>query len=329
MAVPFFQILQGSRDVTAIVGQRNISLSLTDGVGMDADSVTYEIDDQDGLIAPPRTGVKITIIGGYVGNTRNFGEFIVDQVTLRGYPQLIAVSAQSVGAKTEAKQKRSKSYDKTEYPTYRDIYAEIAGRAGLQLAISSEIGSASNQYEAQTEENDLEFATRIGMKLDAHVSAKNGRLIAIKRGAGESASGKSLGGKVIRGGVNLIAYSANVKDTPKHTKVKSTYFDRQKAKKESVEVSSGDEGPEFLIREPFPTKEDAQKAAEAKAKELKRIEGQADFTVVGDPFLMAEEIITVENVRPLVDGEWRATNVTHNWSGADAYVNELSCEKPE
>jgi len=329
MTLPFFQILQGSSDVTALVGQRNISLSLTDGVGLDADSVTYEIDDKDGIIAPPRTGVTITVIGGYVGRTRNFGQFIVDQVTLSGYPQKISVSAQSAGAKTAIKQKRPKSYDKEDYPTYQDIYAEVAGRSGLQLAIASEIGSIKVEYEAQTEENDLEFATRIGMNLDAHVSVKSNRLIVVKRGAGKSASGASLGGTIIRSGVNLIAYSVNVKDTPKHTKVKATYFDRQKAKREEVEATSGSEGPEFLIREPFGTKDEAERAAEAKAKDLKRIEGQANFTIEGDPFLMAESIVTAAGIRPLVDGPWRTTTVTHNWSGSDAYVNEVACEKPE
>ena len=330
MPTPYFRIMHGSTDITGRIGINNISLTISDGVGVDADTATYEIDDRNGRIAPPKTGEEITIEGGYLeGPKRDFGTFIIDQVTLAGFPQRITVNAQSAGAKTAIKQKRRKSYSKDDYPTYGDIFSEVAGRAGLSLAMSDDLKSIKVEHEAQAEENDLEFATRIGASLDAHVSVKSKRLVVVKKGAGKSASGQDLPEFVVAKGLNLLDYSVNVKDTPKHKTVKATYNDRQKVTPGEVEVESGDEGPEFLIREPFPTKDEAERAAKAKAAELKRIEGQADFTVEGDPQVIAEQIIVCKRVRSLVNGRWRSTQVSNNWVGSSAYTTQISCEKPE
>jgi phage protein D len=331
MARPFFKITQGGNDITQKIGSRNISLSITDGVGFDSDTVSYEIDDQDGAIALPKTGVKISVTAGYRdnNNSRDFGIFIVDQVSLSGWPQKISINAQSVGAKTAVKEKKVKSYSKKDYPTYGDIYAEIASQSGLTLAISSDIKSVANEYEAQSEETPLEFGSRIGENLDAHVSGKNGRLVVVKRGAGKSASGATLPEFKIAPGVNLVDYSVSLKDTPKHKNVKAKYYDREEATRKEVTASSSSEGPDFLIREVFPTEEEAQRAADAKGKNLVRISGEASFTIVGNPFVMAEQLITVEGVRSGVDGSWRVKTVTHSFSATGAYTTSITCEVPE
>ena len=37
----------------------------------------------------------------------------------------------------------------------------------------------------------------------------------------------------------------------------------------------------------------------------------------------------VSGVRTMVDGVWRATSVTHNWSAGGAYTTSLECELPK
>ncbi|QPC87151.1 late control protein D [Mesorhizobium sp. NBSH29] len=329
MPSPFFQISAGGKDITSKLAGGQISLTIKDGVGLDADTAQIEIDDMHGVIAPPKTGVELKIIAGYVDDRVNFGTFTVDEVTLSGWPQKISISAQSAKAKSALKEGRPKSYDKEDYPTFKDVFAEIAGRHGLTLSISPEIGSQELEYEAQAEEDDISFLTRIGKKLDASISIKEDRLIAAKKGTGTSVSGQPLPFIVVRRGHNLLTYSVSRKDKPKHKKVKATWYNRKKAKREEVTANASADGPDFLIRAPAQSKAEAQKQANSKANELKRAEAKASFSVEGNPHARAEAHVIASNIRSMVDGVWRSVTVTHNWTSGGPYTTSIECELPK
>lgn len=329
MPEPFFQVFANGSDITERLGSIKVSLTITDGVGMDADTLLLSIDDKDGQIAPPETGVELQVIAGYVDWKVDFGTYTVDQVSLRGWPQVIDISAQAAKAKSAVKERRVESYEPPDFSTYGDIFEIVAGRNGLQLAISAEIAGKSIEFEAQAEEDDLGFLTRISGKLDAHVSIKSNRLVVVKRGKGESASGQKLPDIVIERGVNILDYVVNHKDKAKYSQVKTTYFDRETNKREECVAPAGDEGPDLLVREPYQSRQEAQDAADAKGKEVKRAEADATFTIDGNPTARAEAHAIVRNVRSLVDGRWRATQVTHNWTASEAYKTTVQCELPE
>ncbi|MBC6714807.1 late control protein D [Aurantimonas sp. DM33-3] len=329
MPKPFFQIMQGETDVTARVGQGNISLTITDGVGENADTIQFTIDDQNGIIAPPETGVEIRVLAGYVDDYRDFGLFTVDSVDLKGWPQEISVTGQSVGAKTAAKEKRKASYKKDEFPTYGKVFETLAGRNSLSLTMANDLKSKALKFEAQSEESDLAFATRLGKKIGASVTVKNKNLVVVSRGAGKSASGQRLPVIYVIGDVNVKSYTVSLKDKPKHKTVKATWFDRDEAKTKELEEESFGEGPVFLLREPFPSEEDAKEAAKAKAEDLKRGIGTASFEIDGNPYAMAEADVEAYGIRSLVDGTWRAQTVTHTFSGSAAYSVTVACESPE
>lgn len=330
MPVPFFTIRAGGQDITSKLTGRGISLSISDGVGIESDSISLVIDDQDGAVKAPKTGVILDIEGGYRdGESRNFGQFKVDQVQYTGYPQQISISAQAVDAKSDQKQQRVDQFPKEEFPTFKDVFDKVAGRMGLQLAISAEIGDKEVSFEMQSEESDLSFTTRLGKKLDASVTVKSGHLVVAKRGTGKSVSGEQLPTIMIVGGRNVMTYSATRKDKPKHSKVEASYFDRESVEPVSVEYSLGGDGPTFVMRAPFQDATEAAIAAEAQARELKRGEGSASFTIVGLPSARAEAHVVASNIRGDVDGVWRAKSVTHNFSGSSAYTTSVECELPD
>jgi len=328
MPKPYFRITVEGQDITGKLAGGNISLTITDGVGMKSDSVDIEIDDVNGVIAAPRTGVKMNVVAGYEDYHRDFGTFVVDEVTLSGWPQKISIGGQSADAKSAMKQRRAKSYQPPDYTTYGDAFAEVAGRNGLQLSIPAGIRDKKLEFEAQTEESDTAFLTRIGFKLNAAVSIKSGRLIAVEKGKGTTASGTEMPVIIARGGENILSYSVTRLDKAKHKKVKATWYDRKKAKREEVEAETGDDGPEYLLREPYQSKEEAQDAADSQAQYLKRGGAKATFSIVGNPDARAEAHVIASRIRSLVDGVWRAVSVTHSWSAGGAYSTSIECELP-
>jgi hypothetical protein len=327
---PFFKVTAGGVDITSKLVGRGISLTITDGVGRESDTIALEIDDVDGGVAAPRTGVILTVEGGYEdGPQRNFGDFKVDQVAYSGWPQKISISAQAVDAKSDQKQKRVLDYQVEDFPTYGDIFEAAAGRMGLSLKISAEIKSKANPYEMQSEENDLSFSTRLGDKLDASVSVKSGNLVVVKRGKGTTVSGQPLPTIIVQYARNVLSYNVTRKDKPKHSEVTATWFDRDSVERKEVTVSGGEEGPTFLLRDPYANEDEAKENAEAKSKELQRGEASASFEIDGDPNARAEAYVEAIGLRDQVDGLWRATTVTHNFSSSSPYTTSIECELPD
>lgn len=330
MPVPYFTISADGVDVTDRLKGLGMTMTITDGAGLKSDTLQIVIDDPEGSVEPPRTGAVLNAIGGYRddGRMRDFGLFSVDSVVYNGWPQKITIDAKSVAAKSLAKQREPKAYPKEKFPTYGDIFKDIAGKIGLTLRISADIGSKQNPYEAQADEDSLEFTTRLGEKLNASISVKAGNLVVAKKGSGESVGGGALDVIIVAKDYNIVSYTVTEKDEPKHSEVEATYYDRQKNKRETVTTSTGLDGPKFLMRTPFQSKEEAEEAAKAHAKELVRMTGDASFEIDGEPFAQAEAYAAVSGCRSRVDGLWWVQTATHNFSADGPYTTSLQCGAP-
>lgn len=326
MPVPFFTIAADGVDVTGnLMGAGLISMVITDGEGMRADTLQIEIDNVDASVIGPRTGVVLNPQGGYKDRMRDFGLFTVDSVVYTGWPQRISVQAKSVAAKSLAKQREPKSYPPDDYPTYGDILESIAGRLGLKLTMPEALRNLSNSFEAQVDENGMEFISRIAEKINATITPKAGQLVAVEKGAGKGASGGLLDRVMVAPKLNLLSYSVSRTDEPKHSEVEATYYDRAKNKREIVTQSTKTDGPKFLLRTPFQNKDEAERAAMAQARELERKQSEGTFEIDGDPFAQAEAWAQVTGVHPEVDGLWRIRTATHTFSAMGPYTTSLAC----
>lgn len=329
MRTPYFSISAGGVDITGNLAGLGLSMTITDGEGTEADTLQIEIDDPNGSVIAPETGAVLSPVGGYLDSgVRDFGLFTVDNVTYEGWPQKISISAKSVAAMSAAKQAEPKNFTKDEYPTYGDIFGYVAGTIGVGLQMAGELMGIANPTEGQTEEDGLEFLSRLGEKINASVSVKSNNLTVTVKGSGQSASGGGLQQIQVSPGLNIISYSVTWKDEPKHSEVESTYYDRAKNERKTVTESTGMDGPKFLMRHPYQEEGEAQRAAQSKAKELTRAQGEATFVIEGDPFAQVEAFVMVSGCRSKVDGLWRAKQVTHQFSASGPYTTSLQCDVP-
>lgn len=65
---PAFSISIEGRDITTVLDNRLMSLTLTDNRGFEADQLDLELDDADGKIVLPRRGAVITLALGWKGS---------------------------------------------------------------------------------------------------------------------------------------------------------------------------------------------------------------------------------------------------------------------
>lgn len=328
MPTPVFYIKVNGADVTGRFRDYNMTMTVTDAEGLNADTLEIQLDDKDGRIKLPATGAIIEPTGGYEGNLRNFGKFEVDGITLSGWPQTLSISAKSVNAKSAAKQRKAEAYQESDYPTYGDIFAKVASDLSLTLSMSATLKAVANHYEAQSEESSLEFLTRLGEKIGAAVTIKAGRLVVVEKGKGKSASGQALSKLAVSPSTNLLTYSVNISEEPRHSSVEASTYDRGKNAAETVTAPTGLTGPVFVMRQPYDSKEAAERAAKAKASDLIRAQAEATFEIDGDPWAMAEAWVTASGIREGVDGDWRVKTASHTFSASAPYTTSLQCDYP-
>lgn len=65
---PAFSISIEGRDITTVLDNRLMGLTLTDNRGFEADQLDLELDDADGKIVLPRRGAVITLALGWKGS---------------------------------------------------------------------------------------------------------------------------------------------------------------------------------------------------------------------------------------------------------------------
>lgn len=328
MKTPFIRILHEGEDLAARWGPLLQGLSVTDERGTEADKLSVDLDDRDGRIVYPRTGAEVRVEGGYreVGAIVQ-GAFIIDQVDLVGWPQVITLQGASVDARAAAKQRRTEAHQPPDIETLGALCDRIAARNGWTPRVAEALAAVPVAYEAQTEESDPAFLSRVVARYGGLATIKQGHLVVAPRSGGHAVSGAALPAVTIQRGLGLLDYRVSWKDRAVHGKTRGRTFDRGRVEAVEVEAGDGTTAVEYRFREPFASPAEAQAAASARAAGLRRQEGSATFTLEGNPAIGAERPVEVIDVRAGVDGRWTPVRVEHRWA-ADGYTTVVECETP-
>lgn len=323
---PRIEVTIDGNPVAGAFYERLVSITVTDKEEAGADTVEMELNDgPPQFLAIPRKGAIIDVRIGY-GSMRSLGTFTADKVTAKCLPYGMSISGKSADLRNgKLKERQERSWDKKKV---KDIVSEIASETGLQPAIDSEVGEHEYEWFAQQDESNIHFLRRLAERHNALFNIKQGRLIFGKKGSGNSTSGAFVGSvvvtpeKIVEGS---CSFEAN--DRTKYQKVVAYYQDKEQAKRVEIEAEGDADGDSvFRIPEPFSSVEEADKAAQAKAKALKRGEGAASVTVVGDTAIVAGAPLLFSGVRPGLDGApYIIDTATHSFSKS-GYTTQISAK---
>lgn len=334
MSTPAFKLVFDGNDVTDLVKDRLVSLRLTDDQGQQSDNLEISLDDRDKLLPVPRSGAWIKVWLGYAKGPIKpvyMGTFSVDEVGLSmGGPRTMTIKATAANTAPKLiKEKVTKSWDGK---TLGQITQEIAKKHGLEPVIKGTAASAQIKHEDQTNESDQSFLTRLAERFKATIKPADGKLILVDRGAGQA-------GAVIQVDVTQVSdWRATLKNRGAFSKVRAKYVEREKgggvSEWSNVEkvVQTEDDGsklPVFEIKRLYPTKAEAEKAANSKLQSLRAGEVKITFKMRGAPEFKfnAEGKISLKNFRDQVDGEWIIKTVTHELSGS-GFTTTVDCGTP-
>lgn len=329
---PQYRIVAGSSDITSVIAQRLISLTITDDTSSTSDLLEITLADHIPTqpIAMPSTGAQLAVSLGYDGNLNSMGSFIVDEIDLDGPPDKMIIRARAAsydqvndGAFHLQTQKiRSWSAG----VTISAMVQKIAKEHGMTGVVAASLASIALPHVDQQDESDLNMLLRIAKKYDAVVKPSGSQLVMAKRGEFKSVSGQALTPVTIdKSQAEKWGFTEQKRDSA--GTVVAYYHFVKTAKRHIVTVGSGE--PVFRIKQYFQTQPEAVAAAQAELAKRSRAMQKMHFTVGGNTNLGAEGKITITGFRSDIPTVWIATEVEHIVDCKGGYSCYVALEQPD
>lgn len=194
---PTFTITAAGNDITGDVTARLVRMDITDTVDETSDGMTLVLEDTTGTLELPKSGAKLEVALGYNGANQRMGAFVVDEVTIEGPPDTIAITASSTpfvndrggGGAASFTSRKSRSWDGK---TIGDIVATIAGECGLTPVVDEALKSIVIPHIDQVSESDANLLIRIARRYAGVLKPADGRLVLVAEEGGKSTSGQAV-----------------------------------------------------------------------------------------------------------------------------------------
>ncbi|WHA40905.1 phage late control D family protein [Agrobacterium larrymoorei] len=316
-------------DGTPVAGgfyERLKSVTVTDKEGLKSDTVDIDLNDgPPNFLALPRKGAIINVRMGYDNNLASLGTFTADKIDCDCLPYSMKISGKAVDFRSgKLKERQERAWDKT---SLGDIVSQIASESDLTPAIDSDLAKFVYEWIGQQDENNLHFLRRLAQRHNGLFSIKQGRLLFSKLGSGKAASGTNIGTVIVTPEiVQLNSLKFGVGDQTKYIKVIAYYQDSDKAQRVEIEADADADGDSvYRIPEPFSSPDEADKAAQAKAKALKRGEGATSVTVIGDTSICAGAPLLYARIRPGLDGvPYIIDTAAHKYIAKGTFTTDIS-----
>lgn len=357
---PIYKLEINGKGIGAETAARLISLTLRDSRGFEADQLDFELSDHDGALAFPDSGDLVKVWLGFVNTGLEYmGEYKIGEFNHAGAPDRLKITARAADLAATLAEQRDKSWHKT---TLYDIVASIGASHGYTVKISEEFKEEVIAHIDQTSESDASFLTRLADQNDAISTIKNGVMLFIKMGAGETASGQPIPPVVItRADGDNHDYSQS--DTANYQAVRAYYKTAKEGQRGELLVNETNAEPtaaeknkpakkrgrrkkgEKVQKTPPPPKIDtggqkvktlrhlyasylnALRGARAAYKKLKR--GVATFKIslaIGRPDLYPEMPAWVSGYKAAIDGQgWLITELSHKLD-SNGLTTDISLE---
>lgn len=316
---PAYRIVANGNDITEILSSRSARIVIADKTGVNSDALTITVADHIPVqrIQTPKTGAELEAWIGYDDSAVKFGLFVVDEIELSGPPDKIVIRAHAAPHTLSKQGKKSLQTQKTRSweigTTLGAMVETIAGEHGLEPKIAGDLAGILLPHIDQVDESDVNLLTRIGKDFGAMVKPADGKLVVVKRGEGETASGGKLP-TVELAREQITSWSTKEVERPTSGTVIATWYDPKTAKLNEEKAGEGE--PITRLKNEYPDQQQAKEAAKAELRKRQRGGQTISIKMPGRNDIIAEGRVVLSGIRDGVNGEWSVTEVTHEISNA-------------
>lgn len=352
-------------DISDIISERLMSLTLTDNRGFEADMLEIQLDDHDGKLAiPPRNALLSIAIGWKGALLIDKGRYSVDEIQYSGAPDSLTLRARAADLKGSLSEQKERSFHHIKLGA---LIEQIAKENNLGVECDEHLVDVPIAHRDQTNESDANFLTRLAQELDCLATVKNGNLLFMRMGQGRTLSGKMIPPVHIKKehGDN---YQFSIAETDNYKAVRAYWHDTDTGKRGEIVIDENskiekkqrmtkgrtlkdgtvkgrrlskrkyntlvqtepvesDSEQIKNLRDTYSSEARALNAAKAAFDKFKR--GAARFGITlanGVPDLIPETPVKLSGFKNGIDGtDWLITRVTHNISD-NGYTTQVECE---
>lgn len=358
---PIFKVVVTSKDdktqkdITHIVSERLISLTLTDNRGFEADQLDITLSDHDSELVLPSRGATINLAIGFKDTGLvDKGSYKVDEIEFSGPPDTLVLRARSADLFGSLTTKQERSFHQIKI---KDLVAQLAAENKLKPLCDKELGEQTIEHLDQQNESTINLLTRLAKEYDAIATVKNGYLMFFYAGEMKTANGKPLPSILITK-QSGDSYRFNIAEGDNYSAVRAYYYNTNTGEKGEVIIDKhseiqrkniitktgkvsknkqkvlvqhqpveSDANQMKTLRHTYDSEKRAINSAKAAFDKMKR--GVASFSLTlayGRPELIPEMPAVLAGFKGQIDSsKWIVTQVTHNLNDS-GYTSNVEFE---
>jgi uncharacterized protein len=340
--------LEDGTDLADKVRPRLLSLRLSEKREDDADEIDLVLQNTDGLLAIPRTGVRIALALGWEAGADvpqglvDKGRFTIDEIELSGPPDQISIRGRSADLTGALRKRETRTWRET---TLGSILGEIAARHNRFARIGGGLADAAIDVIEQEGKSDMAFVRDLGKRYDAIATWKDDYLLFLPIGSGATAAGAPLPGLVLTrrdGG----SWTFREGQRESYKGAEAQWQDSAAGRRRTVKVDGpatppdprapveGEGGNAPTTTEPkklkrvYASEAEARQAAEAAASRAARTPYEFSFDIaIADPAIQPDMKVTLQGWNPVIDGiAWLVKSVETSFDGSGGMRQRLELE---
>lgn len=303
---PFKTVVNG-KDITPIIREFFVGLTINDEAGLESDNFELVLAD-DGKVAFPKADANMQIYTGKDIEHLVFrGSFTVNSVKLRNPDKQIVISGDAANLGGSFKTQRDFTWQSTNLKT---LVETIASRNGFTPAVSGKYANITIGHYVQAGQSDADLVTELAKEHGATMKIADKKLVFFERGDNQSVSGKTLPPVPVHITDETEA-EIELKGSGNVKAVEAFWQTVEQGQKQMVRVGETT-GKVKKLSKIFPNEEAARAAAEAVLYQEQR----SDYVLTLDDFpfipgVQAERNILVSgHARKEFNTEWMCSKVS-------------------
>lgn len=318
---PNFTLTVGDTDYTNVIRDRLLEIRLTDVNGDRSDYLEITLDDRETIIRPEHGASLLFSLGYNETGLYKKGIYGHDKTEYSGPPKTMIITATSVNFRKSLKSTRTRSFTDI---TLSDLVTTIASDHGYQYRVDEFLATIHIPHLFQTAETDLHLLTRLANQYDASFKVQGNMLLFMSKGLHTKEEYKDILPTFTLAPGDISRWNVSRKDRMRYGSVVASWYDGNAAKTMKETAGSGEPVHELTFK--YPTAQEAAVAAQSKLNQFNRAQATVSLTLPGNPKLVAEGGLILQDFRDGVDGEYTITRVEHILNKTIGYQCQVEAE---
>lgn len=302
---PDYKILANNRDITQLIKDNFVSLSLNDNDGIKNDALTIKLNNENNHLKLPKKGVELTLHLGYENDLYPKGSFEIDEIKVSGHPDVLTIIAKGSRINKSLKIRRSHTYENT---TIGELVDTIAKRNNMVSKVSEFLRDIEITHLNQVSESDQNLLTRLKQNYDAEFKSISSTIVFYQKDDFKKIGGTNLKPIVIKKS-DCLKYNISQTDSSKYESVIAKFRDLDVAVVKKVQIGLG--SPAFIIKEVFASVDEAKQKASTKYNDLLRSVVSAELTCIGNAKIAGEHEIILKDFHSDIQTNFKCVSSSH------------------